>query len=659
MGLSLEILWRNAIISYANQCANQEKYSKYIDAGFPFEILDGDNSFIQYEFLLETFKQLAQKKILVISVIGPENSGKSTLLNFLFGTTFDVRAGRCTRGIYGSFVKTNRDDFEFILLIDTEGIFSSHRKDEEFNRRIVLFCLAVSHLILVNVVDQLHSPLESILHLCINSLSKMGVSRIPKPVVHIVLNQKANFVPGQPVPITGDLISNLENPNLIELNANTIHQLPSAFQRMSSRDNSFAYRKTASDFIVCIDSLLKKLLNSAENVITRGKEFLNPVHWISSANTVFDTLQKFPDLTFYRDIHERHLDKKIRQYIRDELTKRFSNESRERLIEEFSKLNQNEILPEQIQIQDETTKELEKLLLTFQAPEPLRKRSKEFLQFQISGMFKAFRSAATARKNRERVKTIFQTKNADLKEELNRIVSLKNEDEASAKFEDIWTEMNKKISLEFNETEVFAESKDHIYANYNIYETNALLPFSKIDFGQFQPNVVEMKKQLSRNFARLSYNEVTVITDYFNPNDRLTLETVDNIVHLNKNRLATHSSDPNPTTNSDESFQIKKLIISEREKFHESDDEFYFPISKLFDHLIDSLFNELVPKNAEQPRQIRTELVQKIAGFIDSLLINVNNELAPFSLSLSLPLKAKFHSCAVIVLTNFYFKQQK
>jgi GTPase Era involved in 16S rRNA processing len=133
------------------------------------------------------------KKTLVISVIGPQNSGKSTLLNYMFGTLFDVRDGRCTRGIYGSFVKSNRPDFDYIMLIDTEGLMGVERKDPEYDRLIVLFCLAVSHLVIVNMVGEVNSAMETMLSLCTDSLKQMGVTRIPQPTVRFILNQKADL----------------------------------------------------------------------------------------------------------------------------------------------------------------------------------------------------------------------------------------------------------------------------------------------------------------------------------------------------------------------------------------------------------------------------------------------------------------------------------
>ena len=68
-----------------------------------------------------------------VAIIGVQNSGKSTLLNHLFGTNFSVLkaiAGtRTTRGIWVSVDKT-----ENFLVLDVEGNDSMDRAEEQVNR---------------------------------------------------------------------------------------------------------------------------------------------------------------------------------------------------------------------------------------------------------------------------------------------------------------------------------------------------------------------------------------------------------------------------------------------------------------------------------------------------------------------------------------------
>jgi pantothenate kinase-related protein Tda10 len=76
-----------------------------ISQGQPFEILDGNNlEFLKQVYQKVQIDRMQNDEIFVISIIGPQSSGKSLLLNTLFGAQFLSSAGRCTRGIYGCLI---------------------------------------------------------------------------------------------------------------------------------------------------------------------------------------------------------------------------------------------------------------------------------------------------------------------------------------------------------------------------------------------------------------------------------------------------------------------------------------------------------------------------------------------------------------------------
>ena len=62
-----------------------------------------------------------EKRIIVVSIMGAQSTGKSYLMNRLFGTRFTVSSARSTIGIWLSVVKTTDVNF---LLLDCEGLFS-------------------------------------------------------------------------------------------------------------------------------------------------------------------------------------------------------------------------------------------------------------------------------------------------------------------------------------------------------------------------------------------------------------------------------------------------------------------------------------------------------------------------------------------------------
>ena len=70
----------------------------------------------------------SNKKTIVVSVMGAQSTGKSYLMNRIFGTRFTVASSRTTIGIWLELIKT--PDINFLLL-DCEGLFSNDRSPKE------------------------------------------------------------------------------------------------------------------------------------------------------------------------------------------------------------------------------------------------------------------------------------------------------------------------------------------------------------------------------------------------------------------------------------------------------------------------------------------------------------------------------------------------
>jgi hypothetical protein len=99
----------------------------------------------------------------LISVFGSQSTGKSTLLNHLFGTEFGVMSEterrQTTKGIWMS--KNKREAAEGggadkmadnILVMDVEGTDGRERgEDQDFERKSALFALATSEVLIVNI----------------------------------------------------------------------------------------------------------------------------------------------------------------------------------------------------------------------------------------------------------------------------------------------------------------------------------------------------------------------------------------------------------------------------------------------------------------------------------------------------------------------------
>lgn len=95
----------------------------------------------------------------LISVFGSQSTGKSTLLNYLFGTQFGVMAEQerrqTTKGIWMSKNKRREGGSgmaENILVMDVEGTDGRERgEDQDFERKSALFALATSEVLIVNI----------------------------------------------------------------------------------------------------------------------------------------------------------------------------------------------------------------------------------------------------------------------------------------------------------------------------------------------------------------------------------------------------------------------------------------------------------------------------------------------------------------------------
>ncbi|KIM98881.1 hypothetical protein OIDMADRAFT_127328 [Oidiodendron maius Zn] len=99
----------------------------------------------------------------LISVFGSQSTGKSTLLNHLFGTQFGVMSEnerrQTTKGIWmsknkrgGTEGSTSHGMADNILVMDVEGTDGRERgEDQDFERKSALFALATSEVLIVNI----------------------------------------------------------------------------------------------------------------------------------------------------------------------------------------------------------------------------------------------------------------------------------------------------------------------------------------------------------------------------------------------------------------------------------------------------------------------------------------------------------------------------
>ncbi|XP_020226487.1 protein ROOT HAIR DEFECTIVE 3 [Cajanus cajan] len=122
------------------------------------QLIDGDGTFnvsgIE-KFMKEVKLAECGLSYAVVSIMGPQSSGKSTLLNNLFGTNFremDAFKGRSqtTKGIW--MARCNGIE-PCTLVMDLEGTDGRERGEDDtaFEKQSALFALAVSDIVLINM----------------------------------------------------------------------------------------------------------------------------------------------------------------------------------------------------------------------------------------------------------------------------------------------------------------------------------------------------------------------------------------------------------------------------------------------------------------------------------------------------------------------------
>ena len=358
---TLEILWRESLLSqrYGQNTEDKDKekykqllaanFSKHVGSGEAFELIDGDNLIFfnkDIDSLLSNFyskQEESLKKInkgktikvkpapIVVSILGPQSSGKSTLLNYCFGCKFLTSVGRCTRGIYGSLSKLDRpvNLSQSFLILDTEGLDAIERDDIKdtsmihFDRTMVLFCLAVSQVVIINIKGDIGSEMQNLLQICAYSLNRLKVSKVKAPKIFFVLNQQADPDPNKHLDAINLLMEKLNSESglietgvkisdLIQVSRENLFILPSAFNSLQMNkpgaklfhSNVIKISPTFAFADKCTNLRLAIIDQLDHMPVDDSAPFQNMSEWMEMAGVIWDTIIKYHGIVKYRNIEE-------------------------------------------------------------------------------------------------------------------------------------------------------------------------------------------------------------------------------------------------------------------------------------------------------------------------------------------------------------------
>ncbi len=155
--------------------------------GYPLEVMDGDAAHVPLEWvtavLNEAVKILNDPKVFVLSVLGLQSTGKSTMLNTVFGLQFNVSAGRCTRGAFMQLLPLDeefrkRTDCSYVLVIDTEGL-RAHALDplktQKHDNELATFVIGLANMTLINIYGQVPGDMDDILQISVHAFLRMNL----------------------------------------------------------------------------------------------------------------------------------------------------------------------------------------------------------------------------------------------------------------------------------------------------------------------------------------------------------------------------------------------------------------------------------------------------------------------------------------------------
>ncbi|XP_051569312.1 interferon-induced very large GTPase 1-like isoform X2 [Myxocyprinus asiaticus] len=154
-------------------------------SGFPLELMDGDAAHVPLIWISavldELIRKLGDQRVFVLSVLGIQSSGKSTMLNAMFGLQFAVSAGRCTRGAFMQLVRVSEEmkeqlKFDYILVVDTEGLRAlelAGRSTRHNDNILASLVIGLANLTLINIFGENTSEMHDVLQTVLKALMRM------------------------------------------------------------------------------------------------------------------------------------------------------------------------------------------------------------------------------------------------------------------------------------------------------------------------------------------------------------------------------------------------------------------------------------------------------------------------------------------------------
>ena len=307
----------------------KQVYTQCVLEGYPMQLLRGNPlQMTASKFIQDIMRQLGvalknRSNLLVVSVIGAQSSAKSTLLNYLFGCGFATRAGRCTKGLYASFVRIS--DGRYLLVLDSEGLLSLEGGGHVFDGQITVMAMACSDAVIVNHKGEISSQMKELLEVCLYAMDYLKVADIRTEMMFVLRDQRDRNTKVQRDSLTlmrkmlreamGSGQKDLDD--LVSLRQDAIFLLPSAFSE--GKREGRTVESPSGVFSEEAFALRRKILQSTLDDRSTSEPPDDSdalVGWYRHACIVWDTLTNYGyTLLHYKALYELRLHKEINEIV--------------------------------------------------------------------------------------------------------------------------------------------------------------------------------------------------------------------------------------------------------------------------------------------------------------------------------------------------------
>ncbi|KAM7372335.1 hypothetical protein PAMP_009512 [Pampus punctatissimus] len=169
-------------------------------SGHPMELMNGDAGYVPLTWISSlldgVIKKLGDQRVFVLSVLGVQSSGKSTMLNAMFGLWFAVSAGRCTKGAFMQLVKVSEEmkkdfHFDFVLVVDTEGLRAPELAGNttlHHDNELATFVIGLGNMTLINIFGENPAEMQDVLQIVVQDFMRMKKVKLSPSCVFVHQN---------------------------------------------------------------------------------------------------------------------------------------------------------------------------------------------------------------------------------------------------------------------------------------------------------------------------------------------------------------------------------------------------------------------------------------------------------------------------------------